>query len=393
MKTLKLLLIFLLFAECINSQSTDDVVIAKKLKIHSVVLGEDETIFVSTPNSYSSTNNSYPVLYILDGSEVEISFVGGLVKNLSDYEVIPEMIVVAIATNDRKRDYTPTMPQNRPADFYKRIPHAGEADKFLSYVATELFPYIEKNYRTLPYRILAGHSDPGLCVVHTFLTHTNMFDSYIASSPSLGWDSCKINKVAEERISTINLKKKQFFICISGKENPSSISDVNSFTRILRLKAPAELKWKFNYYADEDHYSEATIALYDGIRFIYDGWKFDADLMLSRGVDYIKNFYQSQSDKFGYEIKPQVFILNMIGKEMLRSSRQDEALKVFNYSLSIYPKSPEAFSSLGSCYLQTGNKDAAIKNIEKAVELATDLKDENLDRYKSQLEDAKSNKK
>ena len=383
----------LFLVEISYSQNSDDVVIAKKLKLHSAVFGEDQTLFVSTPNSYSSGNNAYPVLYVLDGSEVEISFVGGLVKNLSDYEVIPEMIVVAIATNDRKRDYTPTMPKNRPAGFYKRNPHAGGADKFLSYVETELFPFIEKNYRTRPYRILAGHSDAGLCVVHAFLSHSGLFESYIATSPSLGWDSCFVNKLADEKISSLNLKRKQLFTSIGGKEYPSSITDANAFTSILKSKAPSELKWKFNYYEKEDHYSVSTIAMYEGLRFVYEGWKFDFDAMLLQGADYIKNFYQSQTEKYGYEIKPQDYILNMIGMEMLRANRNEDALKVFSYNVFVNPKSPEAYSGLGSGYLQTGKKELAIKNFEKAVELASNSKDENLERYKSQLEDARSNKK
>ncbi len=393
MRSITFILILFFSSEISYSQNADDVVIAKRLKLHSVVLNEDETIFVSTPNSYTSSRKSYPVLYVLDGSEVTIGFFAGLVKNLADYEVVPEMIIVAIATNNSKRDFTPTRPKNRPDDFYKRISHSGEADNFLNYIDTELFPFIEKNYRTLPYKILAGHSDPGLCVVHAFLSHTNMFDAYIATSPSLGWDSCIINKVAEDKISAINLKRKQIFTCISGKELPVSISEASTFARTLRLKAPTELKWKFNFYENEDHYSVATIALYDGLRFVYDGWKFDFDALMSKGVEAIKSFYQDLSEKYGYKIQPDGNILNMIGMQMERSGRQEEALKVFRYNTFINTQFPEPFIGLGSHYLNNGNKALAIVNFEKAVDLATVLKDENLERYKSQLEEAKSGKK
>jgi hypothetical protein len=43
--------------------------------------------------------------------------------------------------------------------------------------------------------------------------------------------------------------------------------------------------------------------------------------------------------------------------------------------------------------LKNSNKELAIINFEKAIYLATTLKDENLERYKSQLEAAKSSKK
>jgi predicted alpha/beta superfamily hydrolase len=69
-----------------------------------------------------------------------------------------------------------------------------EADKFLSFIESELFPYIEKNYRPVPYRICSGHSSGGLCVTHSFLMHNNMFNSYIALSPSLYWDAGLVMK-------------------------------------------------------------------------------------------------------------------------------------------------------------------------------------------------------
>jgi predicted alpha/beta superfamily hydrolase len=391
MKALKFLIIFLLFAEMIYAQNIDDVIIAKRIKINSVVLGEEETMFVSTPNSYSASSKSYPVLYLLDGSEVTIGCAAGLINSLSDYEIVPEMIIVAISSNNRKRDFTPTNPSYLP-DFIRKM-HPGEADKFLSFIETELFPYMKKNYRTLPYRIFAGHSEAGLCVTHAFLSHTNMFDSYIANSPSLGWDSSYVNKVAEKKISTMNLKRKQIFISVGGKEHPMTIADAHTFVHTLRVKAPVELKWKFNYNENEDHYSQANIALYTGIRYIYDGWNLDYEEMAVRGLDAIKSFFQNQTEKYGYDILPDGNALNIIGMGATRFGKQEEALKIYTYNTLIHPKFPEAFSCLGSYYSETGNNELAIKNFEKAIELATASNDENLERYKSQLEEVRSTKK
>jgi uncharacterized protein len=391
MKSIKIILVLLCLTEISYSQNSDDVVIAKRIKINSLVLAEEETIFISIPNSYFASDRSYPVLYILDGSEITISYAAGLVNNLADYEIVPEMIIVAIATNNRKRDFTPTNPQYFP-DYIKKM-HPGEADKFLSFIETELFPFVNKNYRTRPYRIFAGHSDAGLCVTHAFLSHIHMFDSFIASSPSLGWDSSYVNKVAEEKIASLDCKKKQFFISIGGNEHPSEINNVHAFVRTLRLKAPAELKWKINYNENEDHYSMATIALYNGLRFIYDGWKMNYEEMAMRGLSAIKSFFQNNTEKYGYEILPDGNALNYIGMDAMRFGRQEEALKIFAYNTLIHPQFPEAFSCLGSGNLKAGNIELAIKNFERAVELATVSKDENLDKYKNQLEDARLGKK
>jgi predicted alpha/beta superfamily hydrolase len=392
MRTINLFVLLLIASLASYAQNSEDIVIAKSIKISSTVFGQERTIYVSTPINYANSNKKYPVLYLLDGSEVTIGFATGLIRNLTDYEIVPEMIIVAISSENRKQDFTPTVPKDIPEDFLKRM-QPGGADKFLNYIESDLFPFIEKNYRTMPYRIFAGHSDAGLCVAHAFVSHNSMFNAYIATSPSLGWDSNIVNKVAEDKIATTNLKNKQLFISIGGKEHPQSIADAHTFARTLKLKAPIELKWTFNYNENEDHYSQATIALYDGLRFIYDGWKMDYEEMALRGLDAIKIFFINQTEKYGYEIIPDGYALNYIGMDAIRFGKQEEALKIFTYNTQLHPQFPDAFSCLGDCYLNTGNKELAIVNFEKAVELASALKDDYLDRYKGQLKNAKSKNK
>jgi predicted alpha/beta superfamily hydrolase len=77
------------------------------------------------------------------------------------------MIIIGIINVDRNRDYTPTYAPNQKGGL--EFPTSGKAEKFLEYLKSELFPYIESNYKTQPYRILAGWSLGGLFTVYTFL--------------------------------------------------------------------------------------------------------------------------------------------------------------------------------------------------------------------------------
>lgn len=389
MRTYYLLVSILFITISSYAQNSTDIVVAKKMKIHSTILGQERELFISLPVNYANSDKKYPVLYLLDGSEVTIGFATGLIRNLTDYDIVPEMVIVAISSENRKQDFTPTVPKNIPEDFLKRM-QPGGADKFLAFIETELFPFIEKNYRTIPYRIFAGHSDAGLCVAHAFVSHNGMFNAYIASSPSLGWDSNIVNKIAEDKISTMNLKNKQFFISVGGKEHPQSIADAHTFVRTLKLKASSDLTWSFNYNENEDHYSQSTLAFYNGLRFIYQGWKMDYEAMAIRGYDAICSFFKNQTEKYGYEVLPDGNALNFIGMDATRMGKNEEALKIFTYNTQIHPDFPDAFSCLGDFYLNSGNKKLAIINFEKAVEIASKVKDLNLDRFKNQLENAKS---
>jgi predicted alpha/beta superfamily hydrolase len=405
MKPFIFIAILLLLTEMTYSQNSDDLVIAKRIKINSTVLGEERTIFISTPDGYDNSKESYQVLYIIDG----VTGVIGLVNYLSDYNVCPPLIIVSINETNATRDMFPSNPKysrgtqptvpwyNKKENNELRVQRSGEkigeADKFLSFIETELFPYIEKNYRTLPYRICCGHSKGGLCVTYAFLSHTNLFNAYIALNPSLYWDDGLIMKTAEEKIGGINFKRKQFYFDIGGNETPSTVGDAFTFAQTIRTNASADLRWKFDYLPSEGHGSGTATGIINALKFIYEGWTFDTNKITTDGFSAIDSFYKSQSDRYGYEITCNVGLLNSFGWGYIRAGKVEEAIKVFKENVRRFPNSPDAYNLLGEGYLAAGNIEMAIKSYEKAVELAMTFKSGNIDFLKRRIESIKADKK
>ena len=116
--------------------------------INSQAVGEERTILVQVPANYDRTDARYPVVYMLDAHAPQNAMIAGLVEQQAWGGVMPEVIVVGIQNTTRTRDMTPT-PSDRQG--------AGGAAKFLQFIETEVIPFVEKNYRTDPYRVLAGH--------------------------------------------------------------------------------------------------------------------------------------------------------------------------------------------------------------------------------------------
>jgi hypothetical protein len=406
MKTVKLLIFLLFLVQISYSQSSDDIVIAKRIKINSAVLGEERTIIVSTPSGYAKSKNSYHVMYVMGG----VSEVIGLIKYISGYIGVPEPIVVIIGDEHPARDMFPSKPKykrgsipakpwyNKKEDNELRVPQpgekVGEADKYLSFIETELFPFIEKNYHTVPYRICCGHSRAGLCVTYAFLTHTKMFNAYIALSPSLYWDDGLVMKTAEEKLSSLDLKHKVFYFNIGGDEIPSTIGDAFTFAQTIRENASSELKWKLDYLPNETHGSGTAIGIINAMKFIYDGWNFDTDKIKTGGINVIDTFYKNLSERFGYEISFDAGLLNDYGWGFIRNRKYEEAIKIFKQNTLRFPNSPDAYNHLGEGYLAADSIGMAIKSYEKAVELATSLKDDKKVTFlKSRIESIKAGKK
>ncbi len=192
--------------------------IPQKLTVHSNVLNEDRIIFVRTPRGYDQGNDKFPVLYLTDGP-AHINEIGSTIDFLVNNNRMPPLIVVGIANTDRTRDLTPTRSDEKNPGGDLTYPTSGGADHFLDFIQTELMPEIEKRYRVASYKIFAGHSFGGLLAIHILTTRPDMFQAYIAVSPSLQWDNQRILHQAQEFFAAHNELDKTFFFSLGNEGN------------------------------------------------------------------------------------------------------------------------------------------------------------------------------
>ncbi len=61
--------------------------------------------------------------------------------------------------------------------------------------------------------------------------------------------------------------------------------------------------------------------------------------------------------------------LNTVGYQLLGSGKTKDAIEIFKLNVEMYPKSSNAYDSLGEAYRADGQKDLAIANYRKSVEL------------------------
>ncbi len=61
--------------------------------------------------------------------------------------------------------------------------------------------------------------------------------------------------------------------------------------------------------------------------------------------------------------------LNNIGYRLLNLKKFKEAIEIFKLNVETYPQSANVYDSLGEAYMMSGNKELAIKNYQRAVEL------------------------
>lgn len=64
--------------------------------------------------------------------------------------------------------------------------------------------------------------------------------------------------------------------------------------------------------------------------------------------------------------------INVKGYDLLEEGKKAESIEVFRLAVLVFPKSANAFDSLGEAYLEAGNKELAIKNYTRSLELDPD---------------------
>jgi predicted alpha/beta superfamily hydrolase len=247
------------------------------ITIPSKVLNQERQIYIHVPKKDSANpDKTFPVLYLLDG-ENHFHILSAYIDYLSHYEIIPPIMVVGIISKDRRKDLTPT---KSTIDYFGTADStyntSGGNEHFFQFLQVELIPYIESNYKVEPYKIFAGHSFGGITTINCMFTHPDMFNAWIAISPSLWWDNKYILKLVENKLTkSVYLNKKLFYsVGNEGIKDPNSFhTDVLKFDSLIVKKAPKGLVYKYKSYPEESHMSEPIVAYYDALRFIYQDWK------------------------------------------------------------------------------------------------------------------------
>jgi predicted alpha/beta superfamily hydrolase len=343
---------------------------------HSKILNEDRRLYIQTPANMKPYE-AYPVLYVLDG-EALTNMIGGQVQYLSEaYKIIPSMIVVGITNTDRTRDLTPTHFNNGPdgkpdtsANAFGKSSGGGE--KFLQFIRTELMPYIETNYPTAPYKILAGHSLGGLMAVYCLLAHPDYFNAYIAISPSLQWDNNIIVGQAEELNPRSTLNKFLFF----SDANEDSLFHQNQLKldSILKQKNTRDLIYKREFYPGETHISEPVKAFYDGIRLIYPDWYLpynSSAFKKSMTAKIIKDHYADLRKKYDYNVVPPHDEMIQVSRFLRNDPKRiEDAIELLAMTAANFPSSVVVMETLGDTYLKAGDTKNAVASFQKALQLA-----------------------
>ncbi|RSC93185.1 alpha/beta hydrolase-fold protein [Tenacibaculum singaporense] len=261
-----------------SQTSESKVTIGTNYTLKSTILNQDREIQVYLPDSYTTSKEAYPVLYILDG---QWFFANGVAiqKSLRVPKAIPEMIVVGIKNENPLR----------------RTLFNSEKKKFTSFLKDEVIKFIDNNFRTTNERIIYGWEAASYYVSELILEENDLFQGAIITDGGIA---------PEKLVKSFKSKNDVYLYLTNSKKDIYNLESTEEFNRILKKHNPKNLLWKYELFNDEVHETLPHLAMYKGIMYYYHNYNslvFESIEAYERagGIPYLKSYFKERAKRFG----------------------------------------------------------------------------------------------
>lgn len=243
------------------------IVIGTSYALPSAIYGGTREINVWLPPDYDEGEATYPVLYLLDGGVAWQDFhhISGLAQLGTVNGTTRDVIVVGVASVDRRNELA--LPTEDP-QLIAQYPTQGQSERFRRFLAEEVQPFVQGRFRTSGETALMGESLAGLFVVETFLKAPELFDHYVAVSPSLWWDGGRLAAQAGAHLRDHSGDPRTLILTL-GDEGPQMQAPMDILLGHLRDHALPGVDWSFTPRPDETHASIYHGAALDAFRQLF----------------------------------------------------------------------------------------------------------------------------
>ena len=375
-----ILFLFFICSNAIFSQKITDTISSKRLN-------EDREITIGLPSSYDKhPNQKYPVLVLLDGDFLFDAFQGALSYG-NYWDDLPEIIIVGISqnkNNERETDCAVDQENGLPTE-------KGEA--FFEFIGLELLPYIEKKYRTAPFKMIAGLDTTAGFLNCYLYKDVPLFDAYISMSPELPKG---MEEQLPDRLAAI--QKPIFYYHSSGDGDMKKMRK-----RILALDEVAKkinkpsLNYRFDDFKGASHYSLVLNSIPSALYQIFSVYQpistteFNEKIaVLTSGyVDYLIQKYDVIEKSFALKLPIRLNDFKAIEAAILKNKAYPEFEKLAQLAKKSYPKSMLADYQMGQMYEKKGETAKAVKSYmiayqrEEIGDLTKDMMIERADELKN----------
>ena len=356
--------------------------------LFSKALGTERTVDIYVPPGYETSNDRYPVLYLLDGQRF-FTYAVSLQSTFQQFQFTPDFVIVGI--------------QNTYPDRFNHFSDGREM--FERFIVNELKSYVDDHFRSSGENLLFGWEYGGGLAFDMLLSYPHAFDGYLLASPF---------PIAESvnRLDSLSDPEKTLFFGVSPDEHTVTIG-VKKLDSLLLKDPPHGLKWTYLPLPQEEHRSTGYPVLYHGLLNYFQYYReLEVNNLLkfleAGGLDFAQAYAKERSRKFGFPeelslwssftiirsamrandfARFQQFLEGVGGQDFIRElvdnrsyaasdvanfyerhNAHEMAVEVYQLLLEKYPNSESLLLRMGKALQQLGREEAD-EYLERAVHL------------------------
>jgi len=245
-----LTIIFLLFISCKSHSYSPG---KDSFAFHSESTKDDYVIQIKKPKDFNEST-AYTIVYVADGSIGTGKYILGVDSSWA--ATIPQnCIIVTIGhtgnwEQKRRKDFIPS-----DAGGYKDE-NFGHADRFYSFLKSELVPFVDKKFPYSKNRVFIGHSFSGLFCLYAALKNEQLFTQYFAISPSAWANDRELLKIEKQFIEKHDDFNTSIYIYAGSLEVFNKVlASTKDFLKSLEQKRYKGLSISFEIIPWANHFS------------------------------------------------------------------------------------------------------------------------------------------
>ncbi|MFK7832899.1 MAG: alpha/beta hydrolase [Winogradskyella sp.] len=324
--------------------------------INSEKLGTERELKIQLPRNYNpDEKRTYPLILVLDGDYL-FEPVAGNIDYQSYWEDIPDCIVVGINQAETRVD-----------DLYydeENYFPSGSGANFYEFIAAELLPYIEDNFKASNFRIIFGHDLSANFINYYMFKDEPLFRSYVAFSPEF---APEMTDRLKQRLSILTQETFYYMATADGDIKALRASTLETHSLISTI-TNEKLFYKFDDFDDANHYALVGRGIPKALSEIFALFKpinakeYKEKLLTFEGspFDYLSKKYEDIEYFYGFEKE---LIENDIRAIAAASNKKDdrESLeKLAKLVKKTFPNSMMGAYYMGLHYENEGNYKKAL---------------------------------
>ena len=335
---------------------SEGVVIGRSVTFPSTVLAQPVRLDIALPAGYAESRERYPVLFAF---QTTLPGVFGVVDTMARAAAVPGLIVVVAHVPGE-------MFGLYPGD---GVPGSGRGPQVLEFLQGELEPYIDATYRTVPYRIVLGHSASALFGLWAMFAAPDAIQAVLAAGPMFAESDYERVVDLIGRALASRPARTQFLFFTRGNQ-PELARDLAAFEDMLRARNPAGLTWEFDPEPMSNHNSLAIRTLHDGLWRLYAGWSMLPEAVAAGGGPAIRAHRKAMATRFGYDVGLGRLADSYVRAKWTAEGKQDLVIALARSMCEEFPDDPWQRQRLALAFEHAGRWEDAASAWEAAIVLA-----------------------